>query len=651
MAVTRVLIVVFSGEIPVQGKARIIRGPLLNTAANFSPPQATQHPRMVIRYDGVDALRQRAQTPLGSAALSKLEQQSGNPFALGLLAIIHDNSSYAMRAIPIIRRMMADDSPGSFNGAGGEYAKRVAEVAKCYDLCYRYWSADFRQEVEQYLARRAARMLFHPDRITRKTNQSPNSNYSGHMNGAAAIAALCIFDKSGPQPIAPRDPGDSPRVIKKSTQLGTELPIQPYLPNHMPKHWISAGPFPNIAEPRKDLFPQGSAQAKPTIGDTLSFQGNSHAFKQLPEGAIWDYQGGVLEIAALTKHSYHSTSYVATGIAVDKRTTVKFNDGLTPNIAIQSWLSGQPIDNGDLLTLEPGVHQLLMRVQFGKINSWGKAWIQPIFSPITPEESTEHLESLRDSYEVAAARYQQDLAFLQSTGASPWYRWLFESALVEVTDYHRYTFGDGGFQTEGELYTQLGAYEPIIFEVFFRNQFGHPSTGANDVSHFTARHVMQIAFDADSALDQMSFSLTDAILPHRFWGIGYHISPTAWQPAVLWAWNKILGISDGGDGIPASKHWNDEAFLTQLLQHGGDAANLLLYYPFEQLPTNPEQILTRTWESSAKGLYVFRDGWQGSDDIIAQFFLKREGGGGWQNPDAGAFRIWGLVIAGRLEPR
>ena len=80
-----------------------------------------------------------------------------------------------------------------------------------------------------------------------------------------------------------------------------------------------------------------------------------------------------------------------------------------------------------------------------------------------------------------------------------------------------------------------------------------------------------------------------------------------------------------------------------IIHKAGDAVEALLWLPLDLKPQHPEDNFPKNWEAKTKGLYVFRNGWNGPDkDIVAQLFLKSEGEGGWQNRDGGAFRLHGL---------
>ena len=49
-----------------------------------------------------------------------------------------------------------------------------------------------------------------------------------------------------------------------------------------------------------------------------------------------------------------------------------------------------------------------------------------------------------------------------------------------------------------------------------------------------------------------------------------------------------------------------------------------------------------TWEAPDFGYYAFRNGWRGETDIILQLFGKAHMVGGWNGPNAGSFRLFGL---------
>lgn len=642
-------------EIKVQGAARAELTPPLSPAEGFTAPAPGEHPRMLMRVDDRERLRELARTPLGQV-LARRVLNSDNIIALGLAYQLTGNRDYAMRAIPTVREMMADESPGAFYGSDGAYAKRVGDIVQAYDLCYTAWPEDFRNEVTAYLARRADTMLFRPNTVTTKTNWSPNSNYSGHFNGAGGLAGLAIFDKKGPRPTPPVNPGNQAVVIRPPEGLDVSTiknaPVSAMTPGIMPQTWLYAGPWPNPDQDMTDLPAAmgGQANATPGEGTEVKFGETTLTFTRRGKDIFWDRadgrpEGMNLELMAATDKTFNSTNFFFTILRVSEKVTVQFRQESGGGHSSWFWLSGHRIHDGDFLVLEAGDHPMMIRTQFHRINPWGKSWLRPNFQPVTDEQVKEGLQGSQILYGLARRQYEEDLAYWEANdGASAYYHWLKLCGVLKATDYHRYKFGDGGFQVEGEGYTSVGVDMPLLFETAFRNTFGHPSTGRPDVSHFGPRYIAQTIYSKNGVVGHQSFSLTDGTIPASRWSLAFPSVPAEWRGASLWAWNLAMGIENGGVGRSALERGDDAGFINQVASSGGSAAMLLLFYPFDLRPQHPEGIIPRVWEARTKGLYVFRNGWNGSDDIVAQLFLKSEGEGGWANQDGGSFRLFGLGV-------
>ncbi|GEM_PF-3002673 len=621
---------------------------------DFQPTSLLQHPRMLVAYQEVKALRSKStSTELGRALRQQILESEG-ALSRAMASLLKEDADLARSTIPDVRKKLADESPGAFNGSDGAYAKRVGEIVKIYDLCYPHWPEELQREVDRELARKAEKMIFRPNTVTRKTNWSPNSNYSGHFNGAGGMAGIALLGKPGPRPIAPVEPAGSPVqiVAPKDSDLPKDLPVLPFVPGIMPDEWWVLGPIPTRELETMDELPAAFRNGIPGKGPSLSaakVNGSTYAFQQPGDAIFWTHGGEGpqhrnLELMRSTNKAYFSSVVFVTQIKVEETGTYQFKEHTGGGHSSRYWVSGNEVRPGDLVQLEPGVHPLRVSSRFFKINPWGKSWVRPNFKDVTEEQIQDALYANRTLYELERAAYQEDLAYWEENdGASPRYKWIFLCGTQKATEYHRYTFGDGGFQVEGEVYTGVGADLPMLFETCFVNSFGHASTGRPDVTHVGPRYVAQTIY-SDSAVEaQQSFSLSDGTQPLHRWPLAFEVIPEEWKAACLWAWNLGMGIPEGGLGRSASEWGREDASLKRMMAKGGNAVMNLLYYPVELEAQNPEGRIPRFWEAESKGLYVFRNGWDGPEnDIVAQTFLKAEGEGGWQNQDAGSIRLWGL---------
>ena len=172
-----------------------------------------EHPQLLFRKQDIPYLQEKITTPLGERLWARICAAEKDPVALGMRFVLEGDASYVSQAWPLLEKKMADESPGAFNGSDGAYAHRVGQVAMAFDLLYDGLTTAQRSQVEAYFAARVERMLYKPNTITEKVNWSPNSNYSGHLNGASGLAGLNIIDKPGPAPQAPRSLEKAQRSI------------------------------------------------------------------------------------------------------------------------------------------------------------------------------------------------------------------------------------------------------------------------------------------------------------------------------------------------------------------------------------------------------------------------------------------------------
>jgi len=70
-------------------------------------------------------------------------------------------------------------------------------------------------------------------------------------------------------------------------------------------------------------------------------------------------------------------------------------------------------------------------------------------------------------------------------------------------------------------------------------------------------------------------------------------------------------------------------------------AQTFVNYPLEMQPIPPAEVMPTTWRADTFGFYVFRSGWQGRDDFVAQVFLKAAPIVGWNHPNAASFQVYG----------
>jgi hypothetical protein len=113
------------------------------------------------------------------------------------------------------------------------------------------------------------------------------------------------------------------------------------------------------------------------------------------------------------------------------------------------------------------------------------------------------------------------------------------------------------------------------------------------------------------------------------------LAPEEHKPSLLWGWNYVRGVRE-----------DDPASVANILpdegEYGAYLAHAFINYPLDLKPVHPRDGMPRTWQATTMGLYLFRSGWEGRDDIVGQVFAKAHRIGGWNHPNAGTVNLYGL---------
>ncbi|KPJ72895.1 MAG: hypothetical protein AMS14_06960, partial [Planctomycetes bacterium DG_20] len=213
-------------------------------------------------------------------------------------------------------------------------------------------------------------------------------------------------------------------------------------------------------------------------------------------------------------------------------------------------------------------------------------------------------------------------------------RWV-DVGRQQVYWHYRLGIGDGGFQAETGGYATISSWYPTVYACAYRKMFGRDASPYPDVTHLIPRRLMQILFrDDGTTAAQKINSVVGFDL--RYCAAAFPILPDKYKPAVLWAWNTVTGVEDA------------KTAANVLRGEGLDLAHAFLHYPLDgdrpagTKPVHPAEIMPLTWEAPTFGFHCFRSGWRSNDDFIGQVFLKASLVGGWNHPNAGTFRLYGL---------
>ena len=179
-------------------------------AAGFVPFAAGEHPRTLFRKSELAALRAKAQTPFGQAMIEKIKG-CNDAVGLAFLYQITGQKSYADRAYAATVKTMDDRNGGPF-ALGRFWGYRTSVVGVAYDLCYDAWTAEQREEVENYLDWILYKCLHRQHRVG-TVNWQPGSNYTVVIHAGNGIAALALWGEKGHAPVEPLPPrAEAPRI-------------------------------------------------------------------------------------------------------------------------------------------------------------------------------------------------------------------------------------------------------------------------------------------------------------------------------------------------------------------------------------------------------------------------------------------------------
>jgi hypothetical protein len=416
---------------------------------------------------------------------------------------------------------------------------------------------------------------------------------------------------------------------------GDGVPVVALDPARSPDRWLLLGPFPFIAA--EDVLKPlgGSAAARPVDGTKVFCRGESRAFKPLEARFVDAARGGV-DVQRLLEGTTGSTLHLYTVIETARPVLVRFAAG-HPNATVH--LSGRRLTDDDFLEIGPGRHPLMVRFAIG--TPWGT--VRPRFAPVTAERVWKVLAARQSEYRASLEDWREDQAVWERTGGfHPHLMHLFTLGERQMIRYFQYALGDGGWQTEGEAYTLHSCSVALAYAHAYRTMFGRLPSPRPDVSRFAPRYVMQAVFPGDGNRPiALSDSLADGTLDPRHYARAFSVTEPSYRPAVLWAWDRRLEVGDEGEGgtLLEDDIW---AMASACGGEGQDAAFAFVNRPLDLAPRNPTGILPLTWAAPTRGGYIFRDGWKGADDVVAQVYLKALPPNGWGRPTAGTIRLCGL---------
>jgi hypothetical protein len=584
--------------------------------AGFVPFGPTEHPRLLFRKSDLPALRAKAGTAWGQAMLARM---GGGP-ALGIKYQLTGEVKYAQQATGVIDAAIAR---GWHVGPHDHIGSTFEDVALTYDLCYDGWSPAQRNKAAKYMRASLDVVLNQKRLMGGMINWDVCSNLSAPTYGGAAMMAVALYGSKGPKPSPPLSPSEAERIAPADEYTpGPGVPVVPLVSGRSPNKWITIPPIP-IAKDGEPIPALGTLeQLRPEVGTSFDLGERSYAFQPLEPRCV--LPDGGINLEGLVK-AEGSVVCAYTVIENDHPRSVKIVSPCTNTARTTFILNGNVLSTGRVVELGVGRYPLLMVGRF--MMRW-MAW-----QPMLVDASMDDLETSRDilarwqaDYRQGYFDYEDDLAEWQARdGEDVQARRLYRGAMNMMARFARRALGRGGFQAEVSHYSPISNPYPLRYDAMHHVAFGEDITPEMDFEYLVPRHMFSTIIDAKGKAYAQEIN---GYPTHSLGEVAaaFVIAPEEWKPALLWEWNRMLGVKP--DELPTSD--------------GGDPEFMFAHYPLNMEPQPPGKLLPTTWEAPDFGFYAWRNGWKGPDDFLVQTFLKSQPIKGWNGPNAGTFRIHGL---------
>ncbi len=614
------------------------------------PVEPGEHPRLLFREQDLPELRERMDTPLGRAAMERMDTAAGLAFKYQLTG----ERDYADRARKLIVKHMDDTSSGSKGVRSRVWGWRLEQVALAYDMCYDAWDEAFRDEVQEYILDWGNRLMDNPSFMHGEIQWHMASTYPGTIYYGAAMAALAVLGEQGPEPQRPEahlalGEGDATVSADADYTPGKDVPVVDFDDDEMPREWIYVGGFqPRHTDHLGDLG--GVGKARPEVGTKVRYEDKTAEFKAMDEDHLWksSYTGGrtKLNITTAIDREYHSKSYFFTVIRNDEPRWVQ----LKTDSGATVYLNGVRLQENDYFRIEPGLYPMMVQIGIGVTNPWGVIAMEPRLVEVSEQEAQEGIEAARNRYERRLAVWQHNHdEWTRTGGADLRFTRLFERTRMLMRLNYQQGIGAGGAQ--GSTVFPMGHEGPNKYATAYRNVLGREVSGLNDVTHylpfkmFTRVYrddgddlMQEIVGEPDLYIRNVYHETRD--LTGDFFAAMFPIIPEDWQPAALWFWHRHVGAEGPGDAdkllhSPGRTHGNYGDYDTHPLW-------VFVNYPMDMIPQHPAESMPLTWEAPQFGYYGFRDSWDDEDGFLVQLWARAYHSGAGGRDNAGTFRVTGL---------
>ena len=608
-----------------------IRPPLPIVNKSYVPPAPDEHPRLLFRKYDLPALRAKWRTPFGQAYFRRAVE-SWDAVSLGVLRHLTGDKKYALEAMKIVGQYQKDVTSTvgiARDGWGtGGMGHRLVAVSAAYDLCCDAWPDDFRKGVEKDLM-----TAVEYQQKLQGGNWHPCSNWYGPPRGSAAIASLALWGLKGEGLKRPADPIASAVAIPPAADYepGRGVPVSDFVPGRFPQGWLVAGPVPAVE--RIDLLDRlgGYAKARPEAGTTFGritvvderLKLTHMAFGALPAEAVSD---AGIDLTKVVPGGGPSTCVFYTVLNVADEQVV----GLARRLPeTRVWLGGAMLEDLKYYRLKTGLYPMTV------VNGSQKSQ-DVIGARLTSPGSGTH-DPRRARYEMERKLWEHDRHTRQQLGpVDARVLRMVDVGRHQVYQHFRMGVGDGGFAAETGGYAGIATWSCLYYAAMHAEMFGRNVSAHPDATHVIPRHLMQVHFPPRGRLIWQKIN-SAAGFPAAWVAAALPIVPDEYKPGVLWGWNKISGVTDEASRVNVLPSPRGDAE-----NRGMHLAHAFVNYPPEMEAVHPSKGMPLTWEAPTFGFYCFRSGWDFKEDFIAQVFLKASLIKGWNHPNAGTFRLYGL---------
>ena len=631
--------------IAVKGRAEAtLLPPLAAPKIGFLPIAPGEHPRLLFRHSDLPALKAKAKTPLGKVALAKMDDGIG----LGVRYQLTGDKKLADEARAFVEHLLEGNysqvkAPGSHHGML-HYGPVWEQAAVTYDLCHDAWSAEFRGRVQRFLVLWTNRILFQHMMFNTQAQYDLGNSEAGWFHYGPALGGLAMWGEKGPPPVKPVAPDAIEEIPPdEGYKPGKGVPVVVLEPGKSPNEWLTTAPVNAIIEgdPLAELG--GAEKCRPAPFDSFRFGGRKYEFGSLKPEFVPEGGGVILNIGKSLQQGHIKTLPGPEMIKDGPLTLCLYTvlDNKEPRLVkvfapYSLWgrqqfvLAGHNLAHEQVVKLQKGLYPLLIVL---RVNArWNHLLTK--LEAATPEDAQKSktlLTQLKTTYEGQLRDYEWDLAEWKRTGGvDQGVQKLFEVTRWAMYTHFREGFGSGAAQSDTSGMCHSLGLLPATYAAAYRRAFGVDLSPYPDITHFVARRMFAHIYPATGEPISQEVNGPNNLGPEYF-AVHFPIVPEAWKPAVLWGWQRFLGIRDGDD-------------VAKVL--AGPIASVpiraFLDYPLDMQPQPPKGILPLAWEAPDFGYYGFRNAWDGKDDFLVQVYGRFQSGHGYSVPNAGNFTIAGL---------